>query len=174
MGHFSSSQNSEHLGRILFHPHGCSELCEILLFQRPLQTATALYCDPSGQLHIFPVFTTFHSCCFHFLLASAKSSSVPRAFFSWAHQTLDYCYYSKMPSFPAHMLRFIKWASPRLRVFISCELGFHPAPVIVGEHCRQSWHSPRLTRSFYFLSQASFFLFVLLLLDKSSAEWFAC
>lgn len=114
MGYFSSSQNCEHLDRILFHPWllrtiSHCELCEIPLFQRPLKTATALYCDPSGSLHIFPVLIIFHSCCFHFLLASAMSSFVPHAFFCWTHQTLDY-YYSNMLLFPAHMLRFIKWA----------------------------------------------------------------
>lgn len=101
-------------------------------------------------------------------MAPAKSSSVPHAFFSWTHQTPGYCYYSKVPSFPARMLRFIKWA--RLKVFISCELAFHPAPVIVGEHCSQSWNSPRLSRSFQV-----FFCFVVLLVDKSSVECFtAC
>lgn len=41
MGYFSSSQNCEHLDRILFHPHGCSELsvtvsCVKSLFSRGL------------------------------------------------------------------------------------------------------------------------------------------
>lgn len=130
------------------------QLCEIL-FQWPLKTTTALYCDLSGQLHVFPVLTIFHFCCFHFLLASAKSSSVPHAFFSWTCQTRDH-YYSEVPSFPAHLLRFIKWLLLRHRVFISCELGFHSAPAVIGEHFRQSWHSPRLRR-FLLISLFLFF-----------------
>lgn len=57
------------------------QLCEILLFQRPLQTATALYCDPSGQLHIFPVSDHFSFLLLSFPFGLSKVQLCTTCFF---------------------------------------------------------------------------------------------
>lgn len=109
MGYFSS-QNSEHLDRILFHPRGCSELsvpvsCVKSFFSRGLckQPVPFIVIPPH-----FPSFGHFLFLLLSFPFGLTKPSSVPHAIFSWTHQTPDYYCYSKMPLFLANLLRFIE------------------------------------------------------------------